>query len=1132
MLGCAVLVGCADDGARAPAGFDREVRGGALHAAPVEGVTAGAVELARVLRTAAPLQGVVVGVGADQLDPRVASTDAGAAPLTTVFAGQELDGVPIHGAYLYLAMRPGVGGAGVLVGSSYHLYQGAHVDTEPAMARELAESLARAALRATVDAPVRSAELAIWPMAGELTLVWDVVLEGGETRALVLAGGLRVGQVDVRDDRIYDTSGTVTGWIAVGGAPGGTGTSKQVPLADVEVEAGAATALTGGDGRYTVAPRGGGMVSAAAAGRAVRVVSADGATASASAPVAARVDLTLGSPAGERPLAVVTAYHAATRTRAFLLANGFTADQLGGPVDVRVNLPDSCNAYFLPGQRSLNFLRAGRACRNTAESTIVAHEYGHFVDDSFGGIVDAGLSEGWGDLLACLSTRQPVIGGDMFDNGGFVRTCDNDYRFPASGKDDDVHDLGQAWAGFGWHVREGLIARLGAGAGDDLARALLLPSLISNAPDTVAAVREVFLRDDDDGDLRNHTPHWDVLVAAAERHGLGFVVEQDLAPPARIADLTATAATATRVELRWTAPGDDDRRGTAATYELRWATRPITDASFAAATPLPTPAPTAAGSVQETSVVVPPVGTLYLAVRAVDELGNAGPLSNRLTVTLAPAAVLFTDSAEHGLGGWTATGLWHVTGHHAAQGHASFWYGKEDTGTYDTGGRNRGALTSPVIDLGGAVRPVLVLAERVDVESDPAHDRLTITVQDVDDPDVAISATKLTGWTGSFAPRLLDLAGLAGRRIQLRFEVDTVDRTGNAGQGWSLDDVEVIADRGPGAPPPAGTLMINEVLVDPPDGYDGNRDGAGSARGDEFVELINVGDTVVDLAGATLADSAQVRVTFGPGTRLAPGAVAVVFGGSAPTIAGVVTVPSDGLFLNIDGDGLYLRRPGGALVAELTWGAEGGHDQSLTREVDGDPESPMVGHRTRSAQPASPGSRADGRPFGGAPPPPAAPRLIVNEVLADPPAGYDADGDGVASVITDEFVELVNVGAAPLDLSGGSISDTERVRGVFAAGTVVPAGKALVVFGGGTVHLPGIAAVSFGPLQLNNTGDTVTVRTGSGELLAAASFGAEGGRDQSLVRATDGDPTAAFVLHQTRAAAVASPGRRANGQLF
>ena len=92
------------------------------------------------------------------------------------------------------------------------------------------------------------------------------------------------------------------------------------------------------------------------------------------------------------------------------------------------------------------------------------------------------------------------------------------------------------------------------------------------------------------------------------------------------------------------------------------------------------------------------VGAVYLGLRAVDEAGNAGPLANRLSVTLAPPAVIFRDGAEHGLGGWRATGLWHVTTHHAAGGHAAFWYGREDTGAYDTGARNRGALTSPVLD--------------------------------------------------------------------------------------------------------------------------------------------------------------------------------------------------------------------------------------------------------------------------------------------------------------------------------------------------------------------------------------------------------------------------------------------------
>jgi hypothetical protein len=966
VLVCAALAGCAEGGARPPSGFDREVRGGGLHAAPIRGITIDEVAMDDLLRSAAPLADAVVDVDPGGLDAAVTTLEAGGAPLTTVFARQAIDGVPIRGAYLYLATRPDGDGGGELVGSSYHLYQGVDVDTTPALDRAAAAAAAREALRAAPDAPVRTSTLAITPIAGELTLVWDVVLDGAEARALVTAAGPRTGRVELEDDRVFATRGTVRGWIAAGGAPGGAGTAKLVPLAEVTVRAGGAAATTGGDGRYTI-DGGGAPIAVAVAGRAARVTSADRTTLAASAPAASEVDLVLGGAGGERPLAMVTALHAITRTRAFLLASDLDGDALGGPVDAIVNQPKSCNAYYLPGQRTLNFLRAGAGCRNSAEATIVAHEYGHFVDDAFGGITDDGLSEGWGDLLACLSTRQPVIGGDLRDDGRPLRSCDNRYRYPPGGDEDDPHDLGQAWAGFGWQVRKGLIAELGAAEGDARARELLLPSLVTNAPDIPAAVREVFLRDDDDHDLRDRTPHWELLLAAAERHGLAFAVEDDLVPPAAIVDLGAASVTASRIELRWTAPGDDGRRGTAARYQLRWSTAPLDEAGFARARPLPVPAPAAAGARQTTTIVVPPGASVHVALRAVDDLGNPGALSNPLKVTLAAGATLFADGAERGLGGWEATGLWHATDRWAAAGQASFWYGREASGDYDTGARTRGTLTSPVIDLAGAVAPVLVIRERIDVEGDPDHDRLTIAVADVDDPDVAIEVAKPTGWTGGFVPRLVDLGGLAGRRVRLRFAVDSVDRESNRGLGWAIDDVRVLADRvgAPPVPPPqrAARLVINEVLVDPPEGYDANRDGAWSARGDELVELVNAGDAALDLGGVTLADDAQVRLTFAAGTVLAPGRALVVFGGAAPPLAGVTTVATPGLYLNNDGDAIHVRRADGALLAELRWGAEGGRDASLTRAIDGDGESPMVLHTTRSSAPASPGTLADGRPF-------------------------------------------------------------------------------------------------------------------------------------------------------------------------
>ena len=91
-------------------------------------------------------------------------------------------------------------------------------------------------------------------------------------------------------------------------------------------------------------------------------------------------------------------------------------------------------------------------------------------------------------------------------------------------------------------------------------------------------------------------------------------------------------------------------------------------------------------------------------------------------------------------------------------------------------------------------------------------------------------------------------------------------------------------------------------------------------------------------------------------------------------------------------------------------------------------------------------------------------------------------------------------------------------------------GAALVVFGGGQPMLAGCATAVFAPLQLNNGGDAVTVRAADGTVLAEMAYDTVGGMDQALVRATDGDAGAAFVLHGTLATTPASPGRRTSGQ--
>lgn len=141
--------------------------------------------------------------------------------------------------------------------------------------------------------------------------------------------------------------------------------------------------------------------------------------------------------------------------------------------------------------------------------------------------------------------------------------------------------------------------------------------------------------------------------------------------------------------------------------------------------------------------------------------------------------------------------------------------------------------------------------------------------------------------------------------------------------------------------------------------------------------------------------------------------------------------------------------------------------------------------------------------------------IFIHEILADPPAiGGDANGDGVVSSSNDEFIELYNSSDQKVDISGWSIVDDMRQRHIFASDTWISPFGLWVVFGGGTPMLTGdvYSVASSGGLSLNNGGDRVSVFDAHGILVDDVLYGAEGGKDQSLVRVPEryqGD----FALH-------------------
>jgi hypothetical protein len=160
----------------------------------------------------------------------------------------------------------------------------------------------------------------------------------------------------------------------------------------------------------------------------------------------------------------------------------------------------------------------------------------------------------------------------------------------------------------------------------------------------------------------DEVPNWSGLSNAPS---LSTLAEQT--PPAAIASLVLSGATSNSIILSWTAPGDDGSTGTAAQYDIRYATTAITAANWTSATQVANePAPKIAGSAETFTVTGLLSSTVYyFAIKTADEVPNWSDLSNVPSAwtsaeQTAPAAIanliLSTPTQTSLTLGWTAPG--------------------------------------------------------------------------------------------------------------------------------------------------------------------------------------------------------------------------------------------------------------------------------------------------------------------------------------------------------------------------------------------------------------------------------------------------------------------------------------------
>ncbi len=133
----------------------------------------------------------------------------------------------------------------------------------------------------------------------------------------------------------------------------------------------------------------------------------------------------------------------------------------------------------------------------------------------------------------------------------------------------------------------------------------------------------------------------------------------DLAAPGTITDLSVLGTSSAGVTLQFTAPGDDGNIGQCTSYDVRYSTTAINASNFNLATrALGVKPPSLAGTVENLEIGGLQGGTTYFfAIKAVDDGGNTGEISNVVQGTTALLAA-HTDNFERpgpALGeGWVA----------------------------------------------------------------------------------------------------------------------------------------------------------------------------------------------------------------------------------------------------------------------------------------------------------------------------------------------------------------------------------------------------------------------------------------------------------------------------------------------
>ncbi len=458
-----------------------------------------------------------------------------------------------------------------------------------------------------------------------------------------------------------------------------------------------------------------------------------------------------------------------------------------------VNINDTCNAYY--DYSSVNFFLAGGGCNNTGELfDVVAHEWGHGLDDNISGIYDGASSEGWSDITAMMQTESCEVGPYFHTDGSPVREICTDYTYPED--TGEVHYEGQIIGSTNYDLLISLQTKLGDKPGLNKLRELFWLHFYTS--DHYLDDYDAYLViDDDDGNLSNYTPNFVEINTIFSDHGLTEYV----VPTGVIFSHTPLADTPDTInpyEVVTLCTSITDTLDTGS-LELRYQ---VDGGSFASV------AMTATGQLDEYHGFIPAQGvgaevSYYLYGEDDEGPGTLPQTAPASTFSfLVGFSTIFFDDMESGEGGWT---------HYEVAAQDDWMLGSPGPNSYDPSSAYSGSniwgndlapsgwngnyyanvhnyIQSQVIDCSGFSGVRLRYMRWLTVE-EAQYDQATIYVNGTQVWQNAFSGNHMdTEWT----VHDIDISALADDNASVVVEYHMESDSGTEFGGWNIDDFKLV----------------------------------------------------------------------------------------------------------------------------------------------------------------------------------------------------------------------------------------------------------------------------------------------------------------------------------------------------